>query len=92
MTAYAFHLLDAIHKYLEHQIHIEEEATHNVGYLVKMTFSKFLRVLLYIFDASEAAIVVMVVAMKCTSVSSEAEREFLRILFEFLCARGVTSV
>ena len=91
-TAYAPHLLDTIHKYPEHQIHKEEKSTHNVAYLVKMTLSNLLRFLLHIFDAGEAAIVVMVVAMKCASVPSKRKCESLRILLVFLCAQGVVFV
>ena len=66
--------------------HIEEEATHNVRRRVEPISGKFFRFLSDLFDASEAAIVVVVMAVQCSRVPSKGKRETLRILLEVLFA------
>ena len=62
--------------------HKEKEATHDVGCVVTMTVRKFLRLVFDIFEAREAAIMVVVVALQRTGVPRRALCEAARILFD----------
>lgn len=86
-AAHSAYLLHSIDQQVECQRDKEEEAAYNVCGCLESGFCSFLRFGLDVFNTSEAAIVVMVVATERPMISTEAECESQRVLLEFLWAQ-----
>ena len=66
-------------KHTEHQGDEEEEAAYNINGLSQAILCHTLRFLLHVFDAGEAAIVIVIMAVQRPHVAGETERKSLRI-------------
>ena len=83
-ASYPYQSLHSLLHDFEDEHNVKEEAAYNVVAGLQALLGDVLRALLYTLDAGEAAVAIMVVTMKRSSISAEGKGVSVRVLPELI--------